>query len=208
MVNPILLCFSLGTQVLGLARCSAQPSSEGSRQPTWWSSAYEATSQFGLLTSQVPSGKSCIYIQEQSRAGAPRSRLLIGHNRYVGKVPASDIPNPSSETTHNGHAVELASNLDLGSFDAVLTVSGDGLVHEVLNGFSKHAEPLKALSMPLAPIPAGSGNALSLNLLGIKVISRSLPNIASNSLTIVDRMDSMLLRRALTRSKVSGDFFR
>ncbi|KAL0071372.1 sphinganine kinase lcb4 [Marasmius tenuissimus] len=88
------------------------------------------------------------------------------------------------ETTHNGHASEIASELDLDSFDAVLTVSGDGLVHEVLNGFSKHAEPAKALTMPLAPIPTGSGNALSINLMGIKdgfdVVAASINAIKGN----------------------------
>ena len=62
-------------------------------------------------------------------------------------------------------------------FDAIITVSGDGLVHEVLNGFAQHAESTKAFAIPLAPIPTGSGNALSLNLLGIEVhIVTSLKN--------------------------------
>jgi len=36
----------------------------------------------------------------------------------------------------------------------------------VLNGFAEHADPLKAFSIPVAPIPTGSGNGLALNLLG------------------------------------------
>lgn len=55
-------------------------------------------------------------------------------------------------------------------YAAIITVSGDGLIHEVINGLSHHGNPIKALSTPVAPIPAGSGNGLSLNLLGIKVI--------------------------------------
>jgi len=54
-------------------------------------------------------------------------------------------------------------------YDAIATVSGDGLIHEVLNGLAEHAEPIKALNIPLAPIPAGSGNGLALNLIGIEV---------------------------------------
>ena len=72
------------------------------------------------------------------------------------------------DTTRAGHAQEIAKGLTL-DFDAVITVSGDGLVHEVLNGFAQHAESTKAFAIPVAPIPAGSGNALSLNLLGIEV---------------------------------------
>ncbi|KDR81645.1 hypothetical protein GALMADRAFT_239721 [Galerina marginata CBS 339.88] len=70
-------------------------------------------------------------------------------------------------TTHQGQAQEIAKKLPL-DFDAVITVSGDGLIHEILNGFAEHAEPSKALATPIAPIPTGSGNGLSLNLLGIK----------------------------------------
>ncbi|KAF8654225.1 hypothetical protein AX16_003749 [Volvariella volvacea WC 439] len=72
-----------------------------------------------------------------------------------------------THTTHSGHAFELGRNLTL-DFDAVITVAGDGVVHEVLNGFATHEDPIRAFSIPISPVPAGSGNGLSLNLLGIK----------------------------------------
>ncbi|KAH9484246.1 Sphingoid long chain base kinase 4 [Psilocybe cubensis] len=68
-------------------------------------------------------------------------------------------------TTHRGQARDVSSKLSL-DFDAVLTVSGDGLIHEVLNGFSEHSNPRGAFAIPICPIPTGSGNGLSLNLLG------------------------------------------
>ncbi|KAI6128270.1 ATP-NAD kinase-like domain-containing protein [Pisolithus croceorrhizus] len=70
-------------------------------------------------------------------------------------------------TTHPKHALEIAQELSL-DIDALVVVSGDGLIHEVLNGFSKHTQPDKAFCIPIAPIPAGSGNGLSLNLLGLQ----------------------------------------
>jgi len=73
-----------------------------------------------------------------------------------------------THTTHKGHAYEITKSLPL-DCDAVTTVSGDGLIHEVLNGFAHHADPARAFSIPVAPIPTGSGNGLSLNLLGIEV---------------------------------------
>lgn len=79
------------------------------------------------------------------------------------------------DTTRTGHAREIAKEITL-DFDAVITVSGDGLVHEVLNGFAQHAEPTKAFAIPVAPIPTGSGNGLSLNLLGIEVFIVSNPD--------------------------------
>lgn len=75
---------------------------------------------------------------------------------------------PAAETERQGHAFDYVKELSLGDFDAIVTVSGDGLIHEVLNGLAHHADPLTALDIPLAPIPAGSGNGLSLNLIGIE----------------------------------------
>ncbi|THV01005.1 hypothetical protein K435DRAFT_750573 [Dendrothele bispora CBS 962.96] len=109
-----------------------------------------------------------------------RIRVLVNPNGGVGKavaifskrvepvLKAAGCVLDVSETTHNGYAFDIAKSLALDSYDAVATVSGDGLVHEVLNGFANHAEPRKALSMPVAPIPTGSGNGLSLNLLGLE----------------------------------------
>ncbi|THH33940.1 hypothetical protein EUX98_g262 [Antrodiella citrinella] len=71
-------------------------------------------------------------------------------------------------TTSRGHATEIARDMSLDAYDAVAVMSGDGLVHEVLNGFAKHKDPMNALRIPIAQIPAGSGNGFSLNLLGLE----------------------------------------
>jgi len=66
------------------------------------------------------------------------------------------------------HAYEIVKSISL-IYDAIITVSGDGLIHEVLNGFAHHSDPARAFATPVAPIPTGTGNGLSLNLLGIEV---------------------------------------
>ncbi|KAG8935693.1 sphinganine kinase lcb4 [Tulasnella sp. 418] len=69
-------------------------------------------------------------------------------------------------TTHHGHASELAMTLPL-TYDGVITVSGDGLVYEIINGFAKRLDARETFTkLPIVPVPAGSGNAMSLNLLG------------------------------------------
>lgn len=69
-------------------------------------------------------------------------------------------------TSHRMHGLEIARDLKVEDYDAVGIVSGDGLIHEMLNGFATRPDADKALALPLAPIPAGSGNAMSINLLG------------------------------------------
>lgn len=72
-------------------------------------------------------------------------------------------------TTHAKHAIDIAQTLLLNRFDALVCLSGDGLAHEVLNGFALHAEPMRALQIPIAFIPTGSANGTALNLLGYEV---------------------------------------
>lgn len=54
-------------------------------------------------------------------------------------------------------------------YDAVVVLSGDGLVHEVFNAFSERDDAVNALGIPVVQIPTGSANGFSLCLLGVKV---------------------------------------
>jgi sphingosine kinase len=85
----------------------------------------------------------------------------------------------SIDSKHRGHAVKIASEIQLDNYDAVVAVSGDGTLHELVNGFAQHEEPIRAFRMPLAVIPAGSGNAMSLNIMGanVRVLSSSSPRV-------------------------------
>jgi sphingosine kinase len=74
-----------------------------------------------------------------------------------------------ADTESSGHAQKIASEILLNEFDAIVSISGDGTLHELINGLAQHKEPMRAFRIPIAPIPAGSGNGTSLNVLGIKV---------------------------------------
>lgn len=73
-----------------------------------------------------------------------------------------------TDTTHRNHAFDTVKQSPL-DYDAIVVLSGDGLVHEVFNGLARHSEPMRALKIPVAPVPTGSGNAMCLNLFGVKV---------------------------------------
>jgi sphingosine kinase len=64
--------------------------------------------------------------------------------------------------------LELAAAIDL-NYDAIVVLSGDGGIHEVINGLAKHPDARKALRIPLAQVPTGSANALCVNHFGPKV---------------------------------------
>ncbi|KAM3589051.1 sphinganine kinase lcb4 [Umbelopsis sp. WA50703] len=70
-------------------------------------------------------------------------------------------------TERQGHAIDIAKEIDIEKFDSIVTVSGDGVIHEVINGFLQRSDAREAIKkLPLGVIPGGTGNALSISLLG------------------------------------------
>ncbi|KAI9734910.1 MAG: sphinganine kinase lcb4 [Cirrosporium novae-zelandiae] len=70
-------------------------------------------------------------------------------------------------TKFQGHAVEIAENLDYNAFDVIASASGDGLPHEVFNGLGRKPDAIKALQkVAVVQLPCGSGNAMCGNLNG------------------------------------------
>ena len=110
-------------------------------------------------------------------------RVLILVNPFGGKKKATQVMVEEimpillaagvevtvRETERPLHALEIVQDLDLDAYDVVATASGDGLIHEVINGLmSRTAEPRDADAVfgaiSLAVIPTGSGNAMAHSL--------------------------------------------
>ncbi len=60
------------------------------------------------------------------------------------------------ETQFSGHAQEIVTGLDLSAYDGIVSVGGDGTMHQVLNGMLVHGNNP---DVNLGVIPGGSGNA-------------------------------------------------
>ena len=70
------------------------------------------------------------------------------------------------ETQYAGHATEVVHQKDFSDIGGVVTISGDGLVHEVLNGIYSLPNWEHILkTTPIGVMPGGSGNALNCSLL-------------------------------------------
>ncbi|KAI0322219.1 ATP-NAD kinase-like domain-containing protein [Amylostereum chailletii] len=112
----------------------------------------------------------------------PQRRLLVVINPHGGPGKAAQIYRKKVEpilnaarckhkamiTEYHEHAMKIGKELPVDEYDAVLCVSGDGIIYELYNGMLEHSTPMKALRTPIVPIPAGSGNGMSLNLHGLK----------------------------------------
>ncbi|KAI9522348.1 hypothetical protein NQZ68_036680 [Dissostichus eleginoides] len=65
------------------------------------------------------------------------------------------------EQKHQNHARELVRKADLSQCDALVIMSGDGLLFEVINGLMEREDWQEAIQTPLGILPGGSGNALA-----------------------------------------------
>jgi len=104
-------------------------------------------------------------------------------------------------TQHRGHATEVAARLDLSGLDAILVVSGDGLMSEVYNGVMQHAQRDAAATLPIGIIPAGSGNAMAKSLAArageaCSVVNATLAALCCTQPTL---LDAALVRQADSR---------
>ncbi|KAJ1771482.1 hypothetical protein LPJ74_002302 [Coemansia sp. RSA 1843] len=59
------------------------------------------------------------------------------------------------------HAADIVENEDLSPYTSLITVSGDGLLHEVLNGLLRRKDWAQYKNLPLGVIPTGTGNGLA-----------------------------------------------
>ena len=85
------------------------------------------------------------------------------------------------ETEHQNHAKEIAEKTNLQSYDAIVSISGDGLVHEIINGIMSRPDWAVASQVPVGVIPSGTGNAIAKSLQTPEPISATLNIIKGNN---------------------------
>ncbi|KAF9184528.1 hypothetical protein BGZ50_003629, partial [Haplosporangium sp. Z 11] len=73
-------------------------------------------------------------------------------------------------TEYKRHAVDIAFNLSLDDIDTLVVVSGDGVLHEVINGLLSRPDWDQARRLVIGIIPAGSGNAVATSIATLAVI--------------------------------------
>ena len=80
-------------------------------------------------------------------------------------------------TEYANHAYEIVSSLDMTKYTSILTVSGDGLLHEVVNGIMSRSDWMEVVNkISIAPLPGGSANGLS----------KSITHLSGEKYTIIN----------------------
>ncbi|XP_067365153.1 sphingosine kinase 2 isoform X2 [Channa argus] len=115
-------------------------------------------------------------LREFSRSLLPRPRrLLLLVNPFSGRGQAmqwcqthilpmireANISYNLIQTERQNHARELIREISLPEWDGIVIVSGDGLLHEVINGLMERPDWEQAIKIPVSILPCGSGNALA-----------------------------------------------
>ncbi|KAJ7630848.1 ATP-NAD kinase-like domain-containing protein [Roridomyces roridus] len=143
--------------------------------------------QISTDVSSVPGSAILKWVSEIQRQAyrdiSPRRRFLAVINPHGGQGLAKKLWEETIEPIFNAagciltvrytgpasspdNATNIARTLDLTAYDALVSVSGDGIVNELINGLANRPDAATALRTPIAPIPAGSGNALCVNIMG------------------------------------------
>ncbi|XP_072501899.1 sphingosine kinase 1 isoform X1 [Notamacropus eugenii] len=93
--------------------------------------------------------------------GGTGKALHLFQNRVQPMLQEAGVSFKLRLTERRNHARELVRDEDLSSWDALVVMSGDGLMHEVVNGLMERPDWETAIQKPLCSLPAGSGNALA-----------------------------------------------
>ncbi len=97
--------------------------------------------------------RALLVVNPKATTTSVRVRDVLAH------ALASEVKLDVVETTHRGHATELARQAALDGLDVVVALGGDGTVNEVVNGLLQDG-PQSGLPA-LAVVPAGSTNVFA-----------------------------------------------
>ncbi|KAJ3148805.1 hypothetical protein HDU86_007360 [Geranomyces michiganensis] len=133
-----------------------------------------------LFESQEAGAKSCTdAVVDCAGIGQTIRSVLVLLNPFSGTKrgrkyyrtvvkPMFDIAGVSvhlHETTHINHATEITRSINLNPYSAIVTIGGDGVFHEAINGLLTRPDWEEARRVPVGFIGGGSANAMNKNLM-------------------------------------------
>uniref|UniRef100_A0A8C6LNA9 DAGKc domain-containing protein n=1 Tax=Nothobranchius furzeri TaxID=105023 RepID=A0A8C6LNA9_NOTFU len=116
-------------------------------------------------TGQAESAESAV--QHSLYLGLSTQHCITASSPFSTQQTNSSNKRSKWETSvveHKNHARELVRKADLSQWDALVIMSGDGLLFEVINGLMEREDWKQAIQTPLGILPGGSGNALSASI--------------------------------------------
>uniref|UniRef100_A0A914VUA4 DAGKc domain-containing protein n=1 Tax=Plectus sambesii TaxID=2011161 RepID=A0A914VUA4_9BILA len=118
-----------------------------------------ADRELDIERDSMEQSKRCYLIFVNPHSG-PGKSLQVFRRILEPKLKAAGISYELVITERANHARAMMRTRNLDEFSAIVILSGDGLVFEVVNGMFERPDRDKALRKPLGVVPSGSGNAL------------------------------------------------
>ncbi|XP_006787555.1 sphingosine kinase 1-like isoform X1 [Neolamprologus brichardi] len=116
----------------------------------------------GVLMSQMSHPcQMMLLVNPQSGKG---QALTLYNNHIQRMLNEAGIKHTLVITERQNHAREMVKEADLSQWDALVIMSGDGLLYEVINGLLERPDWEEAIRTPLGILPGGSGNALAASI--------------------------------------------
>jgi len=129
---------------------------------------------------QLQIKKICILVNQFAGRGKTAKKLSV----ILKIFEAANIANDVFYSEHPGWFIDFIVHEDLGKYDSLVVIGGDGTIHEVVNGLMKSGQ---GLHLPLGIIPGGSGNAFADDL-GLKNPIQAANQIISGHIHSIDIM--------------------
>ncbi|XP_047430971.1 sphingosine kinase 1-like [Mugil cephalus] len=113
----------------------------------------------GELMSHLPRPcRMMLLVNPQSGKG---QALTLYNNHIQRMLNEAGVIHTLVITERQNHARDMMKEVDLSQWDALVIMSGDGLLYEVINGLLERSDWEEAIRTPLGILPGGSGNALA-----------------------------------------------
>ncbi|XP_068193064.1 sphingosine kinase 1-like isoform X2 [Antennarius striatus] len=122
-------------------------------------SARQALRRDGVVYTEVRRPCRVMILVNPHSGRGQALQLFTGHVQAM--LTEAAVPYTLVITEHQNHAREVVKKADLSQWDALVIMSGDGLLFEVINGLMEREDWQEAIQTPLGILPGGSGNALA-----------------------------------------------
>nr|XP_018666860.1 sphingosine kinase 2 isoform X1 [Ciona intestinalis] len=161
----------------------------------------EIAEKWKCVIKYLISGKTVTKSEVESVVELPSRRYIVYVNPFSGQGKAvemyngpvrsmlaeAEVKHKMIKTKYAGHAKEMVKEVNLSDCDGIIIVSGDGLVHEVINGLMERKDWKTAIKTPIGIVPGGSGNALAASVIYASTGQEVSSNIVRDSMFEISR---------------------
>ncbi|KAJ1979708.1 Sphingosine kinase 1 [Dimargaris xerosporica] len=127
----------------------------------YWSQVIHAASQGARVEDALPTRRICVLVNPY---GGTNKTLQLFDRWVKPMCVVAKVDVELKSTQHADYAYEFGQSVDPKAYSAIVTLSGDGLLHQVVNGIMSRMDWQQVIKIPLGIIPGGTSNGLAKSL--------------------------------------------